>query len=86
MSSILDDLIGAAMVPISTTPDPELVRPVDLPVLRGSFESLNQDTGWEPSIELQDTLADVLGDARHRITDVPEAADTTDTTPKDIPS
>lgn len=67
MSSILDDLISAAMVPISTEPDPELVRPVDLPVLRGSFDTLREDTGWEPSIELNETLVDVLADARQRI-------------------
>jgi len=83
MSSILEDLIGAAMVPISTDPDPDLVRPVDLPVLRGSFEALREDTGWEPSIELSDTLVDVLGDARQRIT---ETNDTNDPTAKDDPS
>ena len=86
MSSILDDLISAAMVPISTAPDPELVRPVDLPVLRGSFEALREDTGWEPSIELQETLADVLSDARDRITDAPQNDGTNDPTPKDDPS
>lgn len=86
MSSILDDMIDAAVVPISTEPDPELVRPVDLPVLRGSFEALRQDTGWEPSIELNETLADVLSDARHRITDAPPVADTNEPTPKDGPS
>lgn len=81
MSSILDDLIGAAMVPISTEPDPDLVRPVDLPVLRGSFEALHQDTGWEPSIELNETLTDVLTDARQRIAephdDAPASKDET---------
>lgn len=74
MSSILDDLISAAMVPISTEPDPELVRPVDLPVLRGSFDALREDTGWEPSIELNETLIDVLADARQRITQPADAA------------
>lgn len=73
MSSILDELIDAAMVPISTEPDPELVRPVDLPVLRGSFEALNADTGWEPSIGLSETLTDVLGDARQRSTEPPNS-------------
>lgn len=69
MSSLLDDLIAAATVPISTEPDPDLVRPVDLPVLRGSFDALRDDTGWEPSIELNDTLADILSDARQRPVD-----------------
>jgi len=78
MSSILDDLIGAATVPISTAPDPDLIRPVDLPVLRGSFEALQRDTGWEPSIELNQTLADVLSDARLRITE-PDHSDVSNT-------
>ena len=42
---------------------------VDLPVLRGSFQALQDDTGWEPSIPLDDTLADVLDDARQRTTE-----------------
>ncbi len=83
MSSILDDLIGAAMVPISTKPDPDLIRPVDLPVLRGSFDALHEDTGWEPSIELSETLADVLSDARQRITDPDPDDNPADPTAKD---
>ena len=69
MSTILDRLIAGSTVSISTKPDPELVRPVDLPVLRGSFDALREDTGWEPSTPLNDTLSDVLDDARQRITD-----------------
>lgn len=78
MSSILDDLIASATVPVTTEPDPELVRPVDLPVLRGSFDLLREDTGWEPSISLTETLTDVLDDARLRVT-------TDLTTSKDTP-
>lgn len=74
MSTILDALIDSAMVPVATAPDPDLVRPVDLPVLRGSFEALRNDTGWEPSIDLEQTLADVLSDARRRITDPTDTA------------
>lgn len=66
MSTILETLIGHATVPISTKPDPTLVRPVDLPVLRGDHTALTADTGWEPSIPLADTLLDVLEDARQR--------------------
>ncbi len=77
MSTILDDLIAAATVPITTEPDLDLVRPVDLPVLRGSFDALRRDTGWEPSIPLTDTLMDVLADARERTTD-PSTAEADD--------
>jgi GDP-4-dehydro-6-deoxy-D-mannose reductase len=40
--------------------DPELVRPVDVPVLRGDAGLLHATTGWSPSIPLATTLADVL--------------------------
>ena len=40
--------------------DPALLRPVDVPVLRGSAELLTAATGWEPRIPLATTLADVL--------------------------
>jgi GDP-4-dehydro-6-deoxy-D-mannose reductase len=40
--------------------DPDLVRPVDLPVLRGDGSRLAADTGWKPEITLDETLIDVL--------------------------
>jgi GDP-4-dehydro-6-deoxy-D-mannose reductase len=40
--------------------DPALVRPVDVPVLRGDATRLREITGWEPLIPLATTLADVL--------------------------
>ncbi len=40
--------------------DPELVRPVDVPVLRGDARRLREATGWRPVIPLATTLADVL--------------------------
>ncbi len=66
MSTILDSLVSMSTVDITTRPDPKLVRPVDLPVLRGSHAALTADTGWEPEISLTDTLSAVLDDARNR--------------------
>lgn len=40
--------------------DPELLRPVEVPVLRGSNERLRSATGWSPEITLDDTLRDSL--------------------------
>ena len=40
--------------------DPELVRPVDVPVLRGDASLVHEATGWQPTIPLTTTLADVL--------------------------
>ena len=44
--------------------DPELVRPVDIPVLRGSAEKLNAATGWSPRYAWSQTLADIVAGAR----------------------
>jgi GDP-4-dehydro-6-deoxy-D-mannose reductase len=40
--------------------DPELIRPVDVPVLVGDQTRLHAATGWEPGYELDDTLAATL--------------------------
>ena len=41
-------------------PDPALARPVDVPVVRGDATKLCQATGWQPAIDLDTSLADVL--------------------------
>lgn len=51
------DLAGADLT-IET--DPDLVRPVDVPVLRGDNTRLQETTGWRPEIPLDQTLADAL--------------------------
>ena len=43
--------------------DPDLVRAVDLPVLRGDPAKIAAATGWFPEISLDQTLTDVLEDA-----------------------
>lgn len=44
--------------------NPEFVRPVDTPVVRGDNTRLRSDTGWQPLIDIWTTLADVLNEAR----------------------
>jgi GDP-4-dehydro-6-deoxy-D-mannose reductase len=47
--------------------DPELQRPVDIPVLVGDNHKLAAATGWSPTTPLERTLADVLADWRTRV-------------------
>ena len=47
--------------------DPALLRPVEVPVLRGSFAKLHDATGWEPAISLSQSLHDVIRDIEGRI-------------------
>ncbi len=44
--------------------DASLQRPVETPVLRGDASRLHKATGWEPRIDLGDTLADILDEWR----------------------
>lgn len=64
--------LALQMLEMSTTPqelveDPELVRPVDIPVLLGDASKLEARTGWRPQIPLATTLADLLDDMRRRV-------------------
>jgi GDP-4-dehydro-6-deoxy-D-mannose reductase len=60
ISEVADRLLALAHANLSLVSDPELVRPVDVPVLRGTPDLLHAATGWEASIPLETTLADVL--------------------------
>ena len=60
MSEVAAQLLELAGADLTLETDPALVRPVDVPVLRGSAERLRAATGWEPHLPLATTLADVL--------------------------
>jgi GDP-4-dehydro-6-deoxy-D-mannose reductase len=60
MSDVAAQLLALAGADLTLETDPELVRPVDVPVLRGDAALLRAATGWEPRIPLATTLADVL--------------------------
>jgi GDP-4-dehydro-6-deoxy-D-mannose reductase len=60
MSEVAGQLLELAGADLTLETDPSLLRPVDVPVLRGSAARLHADTGWQPLIPLATTLADVL--------------------------
>jgi GDP-4-dehydro-6-deoxy-D-mannose reductase len=60
IAEVADELLGLADADLELVTDPDLVRPVDVPVLRGDAGLLRATTGWSPSIPLATTLADVL--------------------------
>jgi GDP-4-dehydro-6-deoxy-D-mannose reductase len=49
-----------AMLGAELQVDPALLRPHEVMELRGSYEKLRAATGWEPEIELADTVRDAL--------------------------
>ncbi len=66
VQELADKLLSLATRPMRFEPDPELLRPVDIPVLRGDHTRLTSATGWEPGIPIDRTLADLLEDWRAR--------------------
>jgi GDP-4-dehydro-6-deoxy-D-mannose reductase len=60
ISEVAAQLLELAGADLSLVIDPDLVRPVDVPVLRGDAGLLHAATGWEARIPLATTLADVL--------------------------
>lgn len=69
VQEIAEHLLGLARNPMRLVTDPDLQRPVDIPVLVGDNHKLRVTTGWAPTIPLETTLADVLADWRARVTD-----------------
>ena len=67
IQEIADALIARSTRAIRLVTDPSLVRAVDAPRMVGDNTKLRAATGWEPSFDLGQTLADVLDDARERV-------------------
>ncbi len=53
-------LIDMSTADIRIEVDPDRVRPVDVPEIRGSHEKFTSETGWDPTIPFEQLLGDVL--------------------------
>jgi GDP-4-dehydro-6-deoxy-D-mannose reductase len=60
MRDLLDGLLQHATVQVDVRVDPDKFRPVDQPIVLGSFERLSRETGWHPEIPMDRTLGDLL--------------------------
>ncbi len=69
ISELAERLIAMADRPMRLEADPDLQRPVDVPVLRGDATKIEKITGWTPQISLDDTLADILDEWRAKVRD-----------------
>jgi GDP-4-dehydro-6-deoxy-D-mannose reductase len=67
VQELAEQFIEMATIPMTLEADPELQRPVDIPVLLGDNSRIRADTGWEPQIPLATTLRDLLDDRRRRL-------------------
>jgi GDP-4-dehydro-6-deoxy-D-mannose reductase len=67
VGDLLDELLHAARVPIRVVPDPDLLRPVDVPVVQGDASRIRAEVGWAPRIPVEQTLSDTLEWWRSRV-------------------
>ena len=64
VSDLAEMMLSFAQSPMELVSDPELERPVDIPVLLGDNTRIQADTGWTPQIPLSETISDLLDDQR----------------------
>jgi len=62
IAQLAERMLALAGGGLELVADPELVRPVDVPVLCGSPRKLVESTGWQPQVPLDQSLADVLAE------------------------
>ena len=66
MRDVVRQLVTSIHPSVTLRVDRALLRPVEVPVLRGSSDKLHDVTGWEPRIDLFTSLLDVTADLRER--------------------
>ena len=57
---VAERMLAIAGVDLPIVVDPERVRPVEIPELRGDRRRIEEAVGWRPEYDLDRTLADVL--------------------------
>jgi GDP-4-dehydro-6-deoxy-D-mannose reductase len=57
---LLDKIIALAQVEVKIEVDPARLRPSDVEILLGDASKFRADTGWEPRIPFDQTVADLL--------------------------
>jgi len=73
VADVATRLVALAGADLRLQTDPELVRPVDIPVLRGDPSRVTAATGWRPAIPLDETLRDVLAYWNEKLAGRPSA-------------
>lgn len=64
---LLDRLLALSTATVTIETDPERLRPSDVERLLGDSSKFRRDTGWEPRVPFEQTLNDVLGYWRERL-------------------
>ncbi len=67
IQDILDGLLSHAKCHIYVQTDPKRVRPAEHARLVGDPSLIRREVGWESAISFEQTLADIMEDARQRV-------------------
>jgi GDP-4-dehydro-6-deoxy-D-mannose reductase len=67
IQEILDRLLSLSTATIDVQPDPERMRPADVPLIACDATRFRERTGWQPQISLEQMLRDILDDWRGRV-------------------
>lgn len=67
ISDLAEAMVAMADRPLTLAVDPSLQRAVDQPVSVGDPTKIARDTGWAPTIDLDQTLRVLLDEARDRV-------------------
>ncbi|MFH1850447.1 MAG: GDP-mannose 4,6-dehydratase [archaeon] len=68
IQKVLDTLLSMTKADIKVIPDPERMRPSDVPILLGDCTKFYEATGWKPTIPFEQTLRDLLEYWRETVT------------------
>jgi len=67
MRWVLDWFVDRCRVPVDVVPDPDRMRPVDVPRTLCDASRAHSELGWEPRHALEQTLSDILTYWRARV-------------------
>ena len=60
IQSILDTILSLSTKEIVVEIDQNKLRPIDVPIIEADITKLQNDTGWKPEINIEETIKDTL--------------------------
>jgi GDP-4-dehydro-6-deoxy-D-mannose reductase len=60
IKQVLEQMTAILNLKVEPVIDENLVRPADNEIIIGSYDKIHKETGWEPGIKFNDSLADVI--------------------------
>ncbi|MCI5066434.1 GDP-mannose 4,6-dehydratase [bacterium] len=67
IESILTQLIDFSGLSVEVTQDPNRMRPAEVPQIVGGSQKITQETGWKPTIPLEQSLQDIYSYWHHKL-------------------